>query len=241
MDQKNFIGSDGLSIKFLGTGGAFETTFGNSSAIVQVHGQNLLVDCGHSVFPRLMALDLVSAVDAVLVTHLHDDHVGSLSTLILYYTLVLQKGKLPIYVPTLAFKDLLVRFLTFSLGKPEERVDFRLLSEVKGLGAIDTFGKHVEGMQTYGYYFTEGDQTIVYSGDNGDADFLFRSLQELELPSPTVFHEVFFHFRIAAHAYYQDLMRLSEIYPTYCYHCDPAHAPADNTLRLVALEPRFLY
>lgn len=233
------IGS--LSIKFVGTGGAFETAYGNSSAIVVIAGKRLLIDCGHAIFPRLVQFGLADTIDGVLITHLHDDHVGSLSSYILYYQLVIQKGRLKIYVPSDTLRELLTGLLTYSLGHVEERVEFLPLTELQGVGAIDTFGRHVEGMQTYAYYFQDAAQSIVYSGDNGDPDFLVAQIQALKLPSPTIFHEVFFHFRLRAHAYYQDLMQLSADYPIYAYHCDPAHAPSDSSLQLVANVPELNY
>ena len=108
-------------------------------------------------------------------------------------------------------------------------------------GYIDTYGRHVPGMQTFAYYFTDGDRSIVYSGDNGDADFLYSQLAALDLPGVTVYHEVFFHFRMSAHAYYLDLMRLAAQVETYGYHCDPTVAPADSTLPLVVEHAHLMY
>jgi L-ascorbate metabolism protein UlaG (beta-lactamase superfamily) len=229
------------SIKFIGTGGAFETTYGNSSAIVTHRGKRLLLDCGHAVFPRLVALGLAAEIDGILITHLHDDHVGSLSSFLLYHQMVLQKGRIKLYVPSAGLQELLIGLLAFSIGDATARVDFRPIAELDGVGFIDTFGRHVAGMQTYAYYFQDDAQTIVYSGDNGDADFLVGEIQARDLLAPIIYHEVFFYFRIAAHAYYLDLMRLSAIYPIYGYHCDPDAAPSDCTLPLVARIPELNY
>jgi hypothetical protein len=230
-----------LEIKFLGTGGAFEVDLGNSSAIVHHGSKHYLIDCGHSVFPKLVQNGLVASIDGVFITHLHDDHAGSLSTLILYYSIVLQKGRLKLYVASPNHEEMLRAFLAHSLGNPDERVDFRPLTEIHGCGAIDTFGKHVEWMQTYGIYFTNGHTSIAYSGDNGDPDYFFEELQRLDLPKLTVFHEVFFHFRLHAHAYYQDLMAWSDQFSILGYHCDPKYNPDDSTLELVAHHPEYCY
>lgn len=230
-----------LEIKFVGTGGAFDTTYGNSSVVVTHQGRRFLVDCGHSVFPRLVQLGIADSIDGILITHLHDDHVGSLSSFILYHEIILQKGRMKIYVPSLALQELLTGFLHYSLGNVAERVDFRPIAELEGVGAIDTFGRHVVGMQTYGYWFSDGEKSIAYSGDNGDGDYFIQQVQQLALPSPTIYHEVFFFFRMHSHAYYQDLMRLAAYCPIYGFHCDPTTAPADNTLPLVANFPELLY
>lgn len=224
-------------IKFVGTGGAFDTRLTNSSAIVHLHGRHLLVDCGHSVFPRLVETGAIHEIDGVLLTHLHDDHVGSLSSLILYLMLALQQGPTKVYVPTRAFQAQLSAMLSHSLGDVEARVDFRPIDELEGVVAIDTFGKHVPWMQTWAFAFTDGRRAIVYSGDNGDADYLLSEIERLQLPAPTVFHDVFFLFRITPHAYYHDLMALQGRVPIYGYHCDHAAAPADNTLPLVGNFP----
>jgi Metallo-beta-lactamase superfamily len=235
------IDTAALPIKFVGTGGAFETAYGNSAAIVTQGDLRLLIDCGHAIFPRLVMHGLAGTIDGVLITHLHDDHVGSLSSFILYYQLVLQRERLKIYVPTAALQGLLQGLLAYSLGDVSARVDFRPIHELPGVGFVDTFGKHVPGMHTYAYYFRQAAHTIVYSGDNGDPDYLLAQIEALQLPAPIVFHEVFFHFRLASHAYYQDLMRLSSTYPIFGYHCDPAYAPADSTLPLVAQFPELNY
>jgi L-ascorbate metabolism protein UlaG (beta-lactamase superfamily) len=241
MDQSYAIDTAVLPIRFVGTGGAFETAYGNSAAIVDHRGTRLLIDCGHAIYPRLVERQLAALIDGVLITHLHDDHVGSLSSLIFYHQYVLQKGRLKLYVPSLGFQGLITGLLSYSLQDVASRVDFRPMEELPGVGFIDTHGKHVPGMQTYGYYFEQPAFTIVYSGDNGDPDFLYDQIAARQLPAPIVFHEVFFHFKMASHAYYQDLMRLAKTYPTYGYHCDPDHAPPDNTLPLVVQFPELNY
>jgi hypothetical protein len=234
MEEKN------IGIQFLGTGGAFDVQQGNSSAIIHHQGGRYLIDCGHSVFPRLVQLGLAPTIDGVLITHLHDDHAGSLSTWVLYHTIVLQKGPIKLYVPTEALKEEISNFLKFSLQDPSRFVDFRPLSELPGAGFIDTFGRHVPGMLTYAFYFTDGRSSIVYSGDNGDANYLFRELDRLALPEPTVFHEIFFWGRIHAHAYYADLIPWSDRYHIFGYHCDPQYSPPDNSIPLVIHHPEFL-
>jgi ribonuclease BN (tRNA processing enzyme) len=47
-----------FSLKFVGTGGAFDVAQGNSAAYVQLGDVSILIDCGHTVFPRLVQLGL---------------------------------------------------------------------------------------------------------------------------------------------------------------------------------------
>lgn len=227
---------ESIEIKFLGTGGAFETQLTNSSAIVTHNGQRLLVDCGHSVFPKLINLDLAKTIGGVLVTHLHDDHVGSLSSLILFYQIVLAKGegRLKVYSGSESARQNLEKFLSHSLGKVEMRADLRLVDELEGVQAIDTFGRHVPGMQTFGYVFSTANEALAYSGDNGDAAFFMAELAKLSLPEHLrVFHELCFYPGVKAHAYYTDFDQWLGKLPIFGYHCNHKQAPADNQVPLV--------
>ena len=75
-----------MELKFLGRGSAFNVKEGNTSAYYKKDNILLLIDCGTTVFKSILdqhLLDNVKEVN-VLITHLHDDHVGSLSSLIRY-------------------------------------------------------------------------------------------------------------------------------------------------------------
>ncbi len=73
--------------------------------LVQAGGKNLLIDAGRGVTQRLMQSGLrLGQVDAVLLTHLHSDHVVGLPDLWLTGWLVAsyaqRKGPLVVYGPT---------------------------------------------------------------------------------------------------------------------------------------------
>ncbi len=223
-----------MEIRFIGTGGAFQVDVGNSAALVKLNQGNLLVDCGHSVFPALVRKGLVEEVDAVLLTHFHDDHVGSLSSLILYHQIALKKGKLTLLSPSQAFEDELRQFLTHSLINPELRVNFQLLESWPSVRAIDTFGLHVAGMQTFGYTFSENGSSIAYSGDLGTPEPFFNALDSLDLPNLQVFHEVCFADYGSAHTIYKQLEEYLDRYEIYGYHCDHRDKPSDIRLPLAA-------
>lgn len=229
-----------MDIRFLGTGGAFHVDQGNSAALVRFNGLCVLLDCGHSVFPNLVKKGLAEEVDAILVTHLHDDHVGSLSSMLLYHQLVLQKGPATVIVPNSDFQALLEGFLSYSLGPNSGRVQFKLVSDVPGLTAVDTFGLHVKGMPTWGYIFQEGQQSIAFSGDLGDPAPFFEALGAMDLPGLRVFHEVSFLPQVAAHTHYKDLEAYMADWDIYGYHCSLPMRPSDLRLKLVADHPELL-
>ncbi len=223
-----------MEIRFLGTGGAFQVEMGNSAALVSMEQGNLLMDCGHSVFPTLVNTGLIHEVDAVVITHFHDDHVGSLSSLILYYQIVLKKGKLTILTPSQAFEDDLRNFLAYSLINPDERVNFQPITTWASVKVIDTFGLHVAGMPSWAYAISENDSSIAYSGDLGEPGPLFDALTSLNLPNLQVFHEVCFEKHGVAHTLYKDLEVYMDRFTIFGYHCDHRVKPDDLRLALVA-------
>ena len=68
-----------MNITWNGTGSAWSTHWGNSSAVVESGGKRLLIDCGHTVPGRLQAMQLsLRDLDAVFISHLHGDHIYGL-------------------------------------------------------------------------------------------------------------------------------------------------------------------
>ncbi|WP_058301756.1 MBL fold metallo-hydrolase [Gorillibacterium timonense] len=83
-----------LNLRMLGTGGAFANHFDNNNALFEENGFTLLVDCGITA-PRAlheMGVDL-GKIDAILISHLHTDHVGGLEELT--FRMKFQLGKRP--------------------------------------------------------------------------------------------------------------------------------------------------
>jgi len=73
-----------MRITLLGTGSPLpDPTRAGPSTLVQASGANLLVDCGRGVLMRLAATGVVpSQLSAVLLTHLHSDHITDLSDMV---------------------------------------------------------------------------------------------------------------------------------------------------------------
>lgn len=69
----------GVQLRMIGTGNAFAKRFFNNNAIVEVDGFRLLIDCGITAPYALHRIGMKwNELDAVLITHIHGDHVGGL-------------------------------------------------------------------------------------------------------------------------------------------------------------------
>ena len=235
-----------MQIQFIGTGGAFDYPYGNSAAWIRLNGDHILLDCGCTVYNKLRANGLAEKIDYILISHMHDDHVGSLSTTILHHKHCLappRKAKL-LYVDSengRILRDKITAYLSFSLLNPEDYFDFLPLAAVPGIVAIDTTDKHVLGMESFGFMFEDQQQRIVYSGDLGDPDLIADFVTGLDSSKKLIiFHDTFFLPNKGVHAHYRDLMERLEGYEVYAYHLDPAFEPEDNQIPLVVRYPEWM-
>lgn len=99
-------------LTFLGTGGAFNTERGNTSAYFELGTEIFIIDAGEDVFAKLINKNLLSGKTRVniFITHLHSDHVGSLGTLIAYLYIKefhMDCSKVCVYFPSESIKELL--------------------------------------------------------------------------------------------------------------------------------------
>ena len=201
-----------------------------------------MLDCGYTVYPRLRQKGLADAMDYFLITHLHDDHVGSLCSAILHQHYMRQpSAQSRIIYPTVAFRDELAEFLRQGMQAPDVHIDWVPIAEIEGLHAIDTTGYHIEGMTTFGFIFETDEDLLAYSGDLGKPEIIMQKVQELRQNKRVqVFHEMAFFETPGVHTYYKDLMQWEKEFPIYAYHLDPRREPDDNTIPLVVYTPEFL-
>ena len=230
-----------MQIKFIGTGGAFDYKYGNSAVWIVLGGKRILVDCGYTVYPQLKEKGLIDQIDYLLITHLHNDHTGSLATAILDHKHICQNTeKLVIASPSKSFEQDIVSLLSHSLSNPYKYVSFVSTDSIEGLGVIDTMGLHVTGMKSFAYYFKEGEELILYSGDIGQPHILFAFLEKQRVTKIRVFHEICFFEMDGIHTYYKNLFPYIEQYEIYGYHINPLDNPKDNPIPLVYDHKEFM-
>ena len=220
-----------FKIKFVGTAGIYDYELGNSSAIVQLGDKKILVDCGYTVFGGLSKKGLIDEIDYLLLTHLHGDHAAGLHPAILHWT-NRRKVNIKLLYPNEKYKAELINYFKIFLGDVDKYIDFVPISDIAGVGFIDTLDKHVKGVQSFAYYFYFEDQLIYYSGDLGDISVTYNFLRGVSHNNIAVFHEAAFIQR-PEHVYYKELEALAEEFNVFAYHCNKADAPADCKLKFV--------
>lgn len=153
-----------MLLRFLGAGCAYRPQLGNTSALGILGGQTLLLDCGENVFTRLYENGLLEACGqmTVLITHIHADHAGSLSTLISYMRYEKQN---PIRV---CFPGDQVERLMKACGICDGECIFDnrpggTLENGVRYQAISV--EHAANLDCYGYLVTAPEGCFYYSGD----------------------------------------------------------------------------
>lgn len=152
-------------LNFIGTGSAFHTDLGNNSAYHKQLDTLLLIDCGGSVFHRLMSSGLLEGVKSlnVIITHTHPDHVGSLGDLIFYGFYVL-KIKVRIFFPDQDWMENCLKYM--GVQSDQYILEHQLTGYISPEMEL-TFVpvEHLPTVPTYGVLLTIGGKTLYYSGD----------------------------------------------------------------------------
>lgn len=156
-----------MELKFLGRGSAFNVKEGNTSAYIKLGDMLLLIDCGESVFQRILEKNLLDDIKEVnvLITHLHSDHCGSLSSLIMYCYFVKK------IQPTILYPDKreITDYLDLS-GCTDDMFNYVNPDGIEinslNLGITMCPSKHVEEIKSYSYLlWLDEENKIYYSGD----------------------------------------------------------------------------
>ncbi len=201
-----------MEIVFLGTGCPVVSTerYGPAQLVLapeSMGGAKVLVDCGSGVTQRLLAAGTPGRdLDALLLTHLHSDHLVDLYQLIVSSWHQGRDRPLPVYGPpgTRRYVEGLM-----ALWEPElsQRIAHEKRPSTAALevtvteiaaGASLAFGglsvrvvevDHKPVRHAYGFVFEAGGQKLVLSGDTRRSAALIEAAQGADL----LVHEVFVH------------------------------------------------
>lgn len=175
-------------LKFIGTGSAFNTDLGNTSAYIKQDKTLLLIDCGATVFARAKKLGLFDDVENVyiIITHMHTDHVGSLGNVIEYLSII--KGITPNIILTTddsaSKQEENIKVYLEKVGVTEDDYEFTYCDMMEDV--LTNLVKiempqvsHSKKITSYAVelYFT--DKTIYYTGDQNDEKYVKKIAKNL--------------------------------------------------------------
>jgi ribonuclease BN (tRNA processing enzyme) len=208
----------GLQLEMLGTGSAFAKTYYNNNALLFDEKFTLLIDCGITAPLALHHLGKsFDEIDAVLITHIHADHVGGLEELA-FKMKYIHKRKMTLYISYDLVQPLWENTLKggcYQAGEItslEDIFDVRPLQPQKShyisehiiLELIPT--KHIPGKNSYSIYMNE---SIFYSSDMTFEPSLLHHLVQSR-GCKTIFHECQLRGPGEVHTTLQELLTLPE-------------------------------
>lgn len=155
-----------MKLTILGNNGPFPGAGGACSGyLLREDDTNILIDCGNGVLSNLQKFVPLEGLDAIILTHLHSDHISDM--MVLKYAVQIKKKRgrfdrnIPVYAPAepaeeysrLDVKD------AFEL-KP---IDDGLILEIGGMKI--TFAKMKHPSLDYAVSFQKDGRRFVFSGD----------------------------------------------------------------------------
>ena len=97
-----------------------------SSNLLEVNGSYYLFDCGGNVEAKMTDMQLpIREIKAVFITHMHDDHVASLSTIAKRFLIYMHKKKsVKMYLPEQNGIDAFKTWLKATHMETDESINF---------------------------------------------------------------------------------------------------------------------
>lgn len=167
-----------MDLLFLGRGAAFNPKEGNNSAYFIEKNNLFLIDCGESIFERIIENNLLENIENInlMITHTHSDHIGSLGTLVMYSFYVLHKPLNIILPENAKYLDNIDNILN-GFGCTTEMYNYVCEKELdntyesfKNIRYIET--NHCDELNSYGLIFNTKDGIIYYSGDTNETKMI---------------------------------------------------------------------
>ena len=199
-----------MKITLLGTGSPLpSTTCAGPSTLVQADNQHILVDAGRSVVPRLLAAGCPPPfVSAVLLTHLHSDHISDLNDVVTTRWISTPAATpLPIYGP-IGTKKMVDGMLAMLSQDEHYRLDHHddlraaggMKVEVHEIEAGHTFAiggvsisvhatDHRPVAPTIGFRFEHGGTVAALAGDTIPCEGLYGMCKDADFYVQTVIRE----------------------------------------------------
>jgi ribonuclease BN (tRNA processing enzyme) len=169
-----------LRFEVLGFAGAAPLQGACSSYLVEAGGTALLLDCGPGTLERLWRRELLARLDAIVISHLHADHVLDLVPLGGDVAQAARGGRPPIalHVPDGAGPRVLGA-LDAAFGSSRFERSFAIApydaGDVLELGALTvSFAVAAHGQPCFAARVTDGRATIVYGADGGPSEAVER-------------------------------------------------------------------
>lgn len=166
MWNKKGVSSNPMKITILGNNGPFPAAGGACSGYLITEGDtNILVDCGNGVLSNLQKVMPFEKLDAIILTHLHSDHMSDMMVLRYAIQLKISRGlmenPIDVYAPSEPDEEYqrlnLEGVFNLKPVTPELTLNFGNMKV--------TFSEMKHPVKCFGVSFESGGKRFVFSGD----------------------------------------------------------------------------
>ena len=175
-----------MRLTVLGCAGSFPGPDSACSAyLVEAEGFQLMLDFGTGSLSALQKYASLRAVDAIVLSHLHADHILDACSYVVVrrYSPDGPYPQLPVYAPAGAEERLSGAYGSVGEGPLDDVYDFKTLTprtfEVGPF--IMTVDRVVHPVETYAVRLEHGGKVLVYSADTAPCDALVRLAHNADL------------------------------------------------------------
>lgn len=213
-----------MKLIFLGTGAAFSMKNYQSNLLIEENGKYLLVDAGGDIRFSLRDVNLSSKnIDAVYLTHLHNDHIGGMEYMAFTTFFDTSREKLKLYCHKVLVEDLWSSSLRGGLSSIQGQIlniyDYFNVHALNNDAEFEWQGIQLK-MQTAIHVFngfstipTFGLMMKIKSGKNiyltSDTQFTPDYLKDAYEQADIIIHDCeTSQFKTGVHAHYDDLKNL---------------------------------
>jgi len=171
-----------MKLTVLGNNGPFPAAGGACSGyLITEDGHKLLIDCGNGVLGNLQKFTRFEELDAIILTHLHSDHMSDM--MVLRYALDIKKKR------GLTDKTLKV----YAPQQPEEEYERLDIKDVYHLSPIDestvlyigsmklTFAEMKHPVKCFAVSIEAKDKRLVFSGDTAWTENIVKFSENADL------------------------------------------------------------
>ena len=173
-----------MTVHLLGTGSANAGPDRTTTMLAVEHGGRLVVvDCGGDVVQRMLACGLDPlALDALILTHEHPDHISGYPLMLEKLWLLGRREPIPVYGPAPTLDKAKALFAVFDTGKWHgmpgrsfHEVDLDEGAPVVSMGGLTVTACPVDHpVPTIGLRFETDDAVLAYSCDTAECEAVAR-------------------------------------------------------------------
>lgn len=171
-----------MKLTILGCSGGYPAPGGATSGyLLQIEGKNILIDCGSGVLSRLYSIINPDELDAVILTHLHADHISDVA--VLKYALQMNRQNGTEIRPIPLFFPQTPESIALTLSNDPNLIPAQIgpFSELPLYGAKAQFIRTVHPIECYGIRITYMDRVFAYTSDSVYTPDLVPLLRDADL------------------------------------------------------------